>query len=368
MSSADVVVIGAGVVGLAVARELALAGLEVLILEQHKSFGHETSSRNSEVIHAGLYYPPGSLKARGCVGGRELLYEYCVRRHVPHRRCGKMIVATDESQLGALSRLFESAVANGLSPSRLSGADARRIEPALRAVAVMLVEETGIVDSHAFMLSLLGEAEAAGAILVCNTKVTKVSREGEGHRIWIEGEMEPALDVRWVVNAAGLAAAGLARRIEGLPAAPVLHYAKGTYFNYAGRAPFDRLIYPLPEPGGLGIHLTLDLAGCARLGPDVEWVDRPTLEIDESKRAAFAAAASRWWPGMDPGKLEPGFAGIRPKLSGAAEEAADFRIDVERTGTDSGLVALYGIESPGLTASLWLGRHVCELVLGKTLQ
>ena len=360
----DVAVIGAGVVGLAAARELALAGLEVLVLEQHRSFGHETSSRNSEVIHAGLYYPHGSLKARACIEGRRLLYEHCIRHHVPHRRCGKLIVATDAGQLSALSSLFERALVNGLSPSELSGADARRVEPALSAVAALRLEESGIVDSHALMLSLLGEAEAAGAALVCNTKVARVTRERGRHRIWIEGEAEPALDVRWVVNAAGLAATRLARQIEDLPAPPALHYAKGSYFSYAGRAPFERLIYPLPEPGGLGIHLTLDLAGGARLGPDVEWVDQPSWEVDAGKRDKFAAAASRWWPGIEPERLVPGFAGIRPKLSGPDEEAADFRVEVARTGPDTGLVALYGIESPGLTASLWLGRHVGEVVLG----
>lgn len=362
-SVVDVVVIGAGVVGLAAARELSLAGLEVLILEQHRSFGHETSSRNSEVIHAGLYYPRGSLKARGCIEGRKLLYEYCARHHVPHRRSGKMIVTTDHAQLGLLSDLYRRAKANGLSPSRLSGADARRLEPALRAVAVLMLEESGIIDSHAYMLSLLGGAEAAGATLVCNTKVERVTRQHGRHRIWIAGEAAPAVDARWVVNAAGLRSTELADRIEGLPAAPELHYAKGTYFSYAGKAPFERLIYPLPEPGGLGIHLTLDLAGGARLGPDVEWVDRPSWEVDESKRETFAAAAACWWPLVDPEKLVPGFVGIRPKLSARGEVAADFRVDMARTGADAGLVALYGIESPGLTASLWLGRHVRDLVL-----
>ncbi|HEU0097434.1 MAG TPA: NAD(P)/FAD-dependent oxidoreductase [Allosphingosinicella sp.] len=361
-AAVDVVVIGAGVVGLAIGRELALGGLEVLLLEQHRTFGSETSSRNSEVIHAGIYYPRGSLKARGCVEGRRLLYRYCDRRALPYRRCGKMIVATDPATESALAALGESASLNGVATEALSGARARRLEPDLRVAAALIVADSGIIDSHAFMRSLLAEAEGAGAILVCNTPVIRVARDGARQGVWIAGEAEPAVRARWVVNSAGLSAAKLAARMEGLPAPPTLRYAKGSYFAYAQRAPFDRLIYPVPEPGGLGIHLTLDLAGGARLGPDVEWTDSPSFEVDPRRKEAFAAAASRWWPALDPDKLVPGFAGIRPKLGGPGEPSSDFRIDSARTGADSGLVALYGIESPGLTASLWLGRHVFEIV------
>ncbi len=365
MEVVDSVVIGAGVVGLAVARSLARAGQAPLILEGERQFGTVTSARNSEVIHAGLYYPQGSLKARLCIEGRRRLYDYCVARGVPHRRCGKLVVATDAAQVAGLTALAAGATANGVEGLRLlDGEAARAVEPALAAQAAMLSPQTGIIDSHAYMLSLLGEAEDAGGQLVCGATVSRLVRQDGAWVVWLAGDDEPALAARLVVNAAGLAAQRVAGAVEGLPAdaVPQLHLAKGVYFTLAGRAPFSRLIYPMPEPGGLGVHLTLDLAGQARFGPDVQWVNDVEYSVDPSRAAAFEAAVRRFWPDMPAGRLAPDYAGIRPKLSGPGAPAADFVVSGPSTHGVEGIVNLFGIESPGLTASLALADLVATSV------
>jgi L-2-hydroxyglutarate oxidase LhgO len=355
----DTAVIGAGLVGLAVARALALSGREVVILEAEDAIGTHTSSRNSEVIHAGIYYPQGSLKARACVEGRERLYAYCAERGVPHRRCGKLIVAADAAQEGELEGIRRKAHANGVTDVvRLGVDEARALEPALSFVAALHSPSTGIVDSHALMLAYLGDAERAGAMLALKSPLGKGIVRPEGIELHVAGA-EPLL-ARAVVNSAGLRAPSLARRIEGFPAAlaPRELYAKGNYYSLARRAPFSRLVYPVPEPGGLGVHVTLDLGGRARFGPDVEWIESIDYRVDPDRAAHFYAAIRRYWPGLPDGALEPGYAGIRPKISGPGEPAADFLVQGPREHGVAGLVNLFGIESPGLTASLALADDV----------
>lgn len=364
----DVVVVGAGVVGLAIAEALSAAGLRVLILDGEARFGEWTSSRNSEVIHAGLYYPHGSLKHRTCIRGRELLYAFCRAASVPHRNCGKLVVAPEPEMIGDLEALHAMALANGVPVTMLDRREVGRIAPDLRASAAIASPTTGIIDSHGYMQALLGRAEARGAMLVCHTRVTAIARgddrTGGPWHVSIAGEAEPVVAARWIVNAAGLGAQAVSRAIEGMPAAtvPPLFHARGRYCAYAGKAPFDRLIYPLPEPGGLGVHLTLDMAGQARFGPDVSWVDGIDYTVDGIDVAAFARAVRAWWPGVDAAKLTPGYAGVRPKLSGPGEPAADFAIDGPDKHGLPGVVALYGIESPGLTASLALAEIVQGII------
>ncbi len=345
--------------GLAVARALATAGREVVILEAEDAIGTHASSRNSEVIHAGIYYPQGSLKARACVDGRERLYAYCAERGVPHRRCGKLIVATDTAHLEELDAIRRKAHANGVTDVvHLSAADGRAMEPELRCVAALHSPSTGIVDSHTLMLAYLGDAERAGAMLALKCPLTKgVVRTG-GIELHVMGA-EPILAAQ-VVNSAGLRAPSLARRIEGYPAelSPPEHYAKGNYYTLAALAPFSRLVYPVPEPGGLGVHVTLDLGGRARFGPDVEWVNSIDYAVDPQRAERFYAAIRRYWPGLPDGALEPGYAGIRPKISGKGAPAADFVVQGPRAHGVPGLVNLFGIESPGLTASLPLADAV----------
>lgn len=364
MDTVDSVVVGAGVVGLAVARALATAGRETIILEAADAFGTETSSRNSEVIHAGIYYPAGSLMARLCVAGRRALYAYCAERNVPHRRSGKLIVATTEAEAAALSAIRARAAANGVEDLvEIDGAAARALEPALTTtVAALLSPSTGIVDSHAYMTALLGDAEAAGAAIAYGSPMLAARVVPDGFEIDVGGADPVTIRARSLVLAAGLQAPALARRIDGLPAekVPDLWYAKGNYFTLSGRSPFSRLIYPVPVPGGLGTHLTLDLAGQARFGPDVEWVERIDYTVDPARGQAFYAAIRRYWPALPDGALEPGYAGIRPKLSPQGAPARDFRVDGPADHGVPGLVALYGIESPGLTASLALADHVVE--------
>lgn len=364
MDTVDVVVIGAGVVGLAVARSLALAGREVIILEAERGFGAGISSRNSEVIHAGLYYPPGSLKEALCIEGRQRLYDYCSARRVPHRRCGKLIVASREEELPALETIARRAIEAGVADAvLLDRTGAQALEPALGCVAALHSPSTGIVDSHALMLSLLAEAEEHGAMLVGDARVGRVEQAGDG---WIVDAAGTRLMAAAVVNAAGLGATGVASSVDALPMhlVPKLHRAKGSYFTYSGRVPFTRLIYPVPVPGGLGTHLTLDMAGQARFGPDVEWIDAEDFAADPARKPHFLAAARAIWPQVEADRLQPGYAGIRPKLSGPGEPAADFVIQGRAEHGLAGLVNLFGIESPGLTASLAVAervrREICD--------
>jgi L-2-hydroxyglutarate oxidase LhgO len=361
MDRVDAVVIGAGLVGLAVARALATAGREVVILEAEDAIGTHTSSRNSEVIHAGIYYPKGSLKARACVEGRQRLYAYCAERGVPHRRCGKLIVATDRARLDELEGIRQKAHANGVTDVvPVSAAQVRAMEPELSCVAALHSPSTGIIDSHALMLAYLGDAENAGAMLALKSRFEKAVVRANGIELHVAGA--EALLAANVVNSAGLTAPAVARGIEGYPAhkAPRQLYAKGNYYSLSRRSPFSRLIYPVPEPGGLGVHVTLDLGGRARFGPDVEWVERIEYSVDPQRAQRFYAAIRRYWPGLPEGALEPAYAGIRPKTSGQKEAAADFDVQGPREHGVPGLVNLFGIESPGLTASLPLADVVLE--------
>jgi L-2-hydroxyglutarate oxidase LhgO len=361
----DVVVIGAGVVGLAVARALALSGREVWVLESEASIGSGISARNSEVIHAGIYYPQGSLKARLCVQGKQMLYAYCAERGVAHRRCGKLLVASSAAQLADLAQVQARALANGVDDLQLlSAAQAVALEPALRCHGALLSLSTGIVDSHGLMLALQGDLEHAGSqvVLRCDVDKAKLSLTGR-HQVWMRDGT--CLAARTVVNAAGLSAPALARRFAGLDAhhVPREFFAKGNYFSLSGKAPFQRLIYPLPEPGGLGVHLTLDLAGQAKFGPDVQWVDDTTdYGVDPARGAAFYAEVRKYWPGLPDDTLQAAYAGIRPKISGPGQAAADFCVQGPRTHGVPGLVNLFGIESPGLTSALALAEMVSDML------
>ncbi|MBI3140358.1 MAG: NAD(P)/FAD-dependent oxidoreductase [Rhodocyclales bacterium] len=356
------VVVGAGVVGLACARALARRGIETVILEAHGRIGMETSSRNSEVIHAGLYYPAGSLKARLCVAGNRLLYDFCASHGVAHRRCGKLLVATGVEQEAGLGELWRRAEANGVFDLQpLSASQLRTQEPALRASAALLSPSTGIIDSHGLMLALLGEAQAHGAALALRSPLVRAETRGEDFLLEVGGDAPMRLEAGILVNAAGLHAAQVAGAIAGLDArhVPRARYAKGSYYSLAGRAPCSRLIYPLPEPGGLGVHLTLDLAGQARFGPDVEWVQAIDYTVDPRRADRFYAEVRKYWPALPEGALVPAYAGIRPKLCGPGEPAADFLIQSPASHGLPGLVNLFGIESPGLTACLAIADHVC---------
>ncbi|MGE5667500.1 MAG: NAD(P)/FAD-dependent oxidoreductase [Betaproteobacteria bacterium] len=361
MDRVDCIVIGAGVVGLAVARELARAGREVVVVEAADAIGTVTSARNSEVLHAGIYYPPGSLKARLCVAGRERLYAYCREHEVPHRRCGKLIVATGTDQLDDLERLEAQARDNGvddLVPLDLPAvAD---LEPALSCVAALHSPSTGIVDSHQFMLALEGDARDAGAVFAFGSPVVGGDVTGDGIGLVIGGAESMALCARSVVNCAGHDAPRVARSIAGLPgiSVPRAFLCKGNYFRLSGRSPFSRLVYPIPEAAGLGVHLTLDLGGQARFGPDVEWVEAIDYAVDAARAARFYPAIRRYWPALPDGALVPDYAGIRPKIQAPGEAARDFVIDGPREHGVAGLVNLFGIESPGLTASLAIAGYV----------
>lgn len=357
--------VGAGVIGLAVARELGRAGRSVLILEREATFGSVTSARNSEVIHAGIYYPRGSRKADFCVRGRERLYEYCATRGVPHRKTGKWIVATADAQFDQLDSIARAAQENGVVDVHpITCGQAIREEPELRCIGVLVSPSTGIIDSHAYMLSLLGEAEDEGAVLVPRTNVSRVGRAPGGLAVNCGDDAGHSLLCEWIVNCAGLAAPGLASCIEGFPSGciPKAYYAKGSYFALSRRSPFSRLIYPVPEPGGLGVHLTLDMAGRARFGPDVEWVESPNYDVDVACGERFYRLIRTYWPGLEDGALEPAYAGVRPKLSGPGESAADFRIDGPAVHGVEGVINLFGIESPGLTASLSIAEHVRAII------
>jgi L-2-hydroxyglutarate oxidase LhgO len=361
MDEVECVVVGAGVVGLATARALALAGHEVIVLDRAYTIGFETSSRNSEVIHGGLYYPPGSLKARSCVEGRRRLYAYCRKHGVPHSRIGKLIVATSEAEIGGLEKIAATARDNRVEDLEwLTPSQAQRLEPALRCVAALLSPSTGIIDSHALMLAYQGEAEAAGAAVILRTPVISGAVRDPGFELAIGGNEPTTIRCRWLVNSAGLYAPALAHAIAGMPPAtiPPAYFCRGVYFTLTGRAPFSRLIYPVPVAGGLGVHITLDLAGLARFGPDVEWISAVDYAVDPARSAVFYEAVRTYWPGLRDGALQPGYAGIRPKISGPDEPASDFVVQAAETHGVPGLVNLYGIESPGLTASLPLADEV----------
>ncbi|MDR2154964.1 MAG: NAD(P)/FAD-dependent oxidoreductase [Burkholderiaceae bacterium] len=365
----DSIVIGAGVVGLAVARALALAGREVLVLEAAQTFGAVTSSRNSEVIHAGIYYTPDSLKARLCVQGRRMLYRYCAERGVGHRRCDKLIVATRAEQVDELRAIAQRAAGNGVTDLQwLTQGEALALEPQLACHAALLSPTTGIIDSHALMLSLLADAQNAGGVLAVRTPVQRLQAVADGVEVVAGGEDgEMVLAARSVVNAAGLRAPWLAERTRGLAArhVPKAYFVKGNYFTLSGRAPFDRLIYPVPEPGSLGVHLTLDLGGQAKFGPDVQWdVSPDDYTVDPARAGSFYAKVRQYWPGLPDGALQPGYAGIRPRISGPGEPEVDFVIQGPREHGVPGLVNLFGIESPGLTSCLALGEWVAMALRG----
>ncbi len=368
MDKVDAVVIGAGVVGLAVGRALACRGLETLVLERETSIGTGVSARNSEVIHAGLYYPTDSLKARLCVSGRKLLYTHCLTHNVAHKRCGKLLVATGPQQLDSLRALAVKAAANGVDDLRwLTRSEALALEPELECEAALLSPSTGIIDSHALMLSLQGDLEQGGGMLALCSTVQRLRQIVSGWELDVLADgVEMTLQAGLVVNAAGLWAPGLAQQTAGLEAAhrPQAYYSKGNYFSLAGRAPFGRLIYPLPQTAGLGVHLTLDLAGQARFGPDVEWlgdVESPAqleYEVDPVRSEVFYAAVRSYWPGLPDNSLQPAYSGVRPKINAANEPAADFRIDGPAIHGLPGLVNLLGIESPGLTSCLAIADEV----------
>lgn len=357
---ADTVVIGAGVVGLAIARALALRGQDVMVLEAGPRFGEGISSRNSEVIHAGIYYPQDSLKARLCTEGRERLYDYCQSHPVAHRRTGKWIIATSADQQEQLEQIGRAASANGVRLDVAEGEALARALPDVRAVAGLYSPATGIISSHQLMVSLLADLEAAGGLLVCQAPVVAGVVGNHQHRLEVGGASPCQLMCQRVVNAAGLGAIPLAASWPGYDSrfCPEAHYARGVYFSYSGRHPFDTLIYPVPEPGGLGVHLTLDLAGQARFGPDVEWIRDIDYTVDPARRERFADSVRRWWPGLDAARLQPAYAGIRPKLAGPEQGFMDFEIQDETLHGVPGLVHLFGIESPGLTASLAIAGHV----------
>ena len=369
MDRVDAIVIGAGAVGLAVARALAQAGRETIVVEAQGAIGQGVSSRNSEVIHAGLYYTPGSVKARVCVRGKQLLYEFCAARGVDHRRCGKLVVANSEDELPALRALQDRAMANGVPVERLTANEAMALEPALRCVAALSSPTTGIVDSHGFMLALQGDFENAGGMVALGSAVDSATlgAHGNDHVVRMADGTEIACGV--LVNSSSLHACALARRFKGLDArhVPVEGFAKGNYYSLAGRAPFSRLIYPAPADAWLGVHLTLDLGGQTKFGPDLEWLDVESADdidysVDPARADSFYASVRRYWPDLPDGSLQPSYSGVRPKIHKPGESAPDFRIDGPQRHGVPGLVNLFGIESPGLTSALAIAEEVVQLV------
>jgi len=366
MDELDCVVVGAGVVGLAVARSLALAGREVVILEANDAIGCETSSRNSEVIHAGIYYRPGSLKAQLCVEGRQKLYAYCAERGVAHSRCGKLIVATAPEDEEQLKRIHAQAEANGVHDLQwLNEREAVALEPALRCSVALLSPSTGIIDSHGLMLALQGEAEAHGATLALKSPLQRGRVTGAGIELDVGGDEPMTVRARNLVNSAGLGAPQVAGAMHGLAHehVPTAYLCKGNYFTLPGKPAFSRLIYPVPEAAGLGVHVTLDLAGQMRFGPDVQWIDKLDYSVDPKRADVFYAAIRRYWPDLPDGSLQPSYCGVRPKISAAHEAAQDFVIQGPSEHGVAGLVNLYGIESPGLTSALAIGDRVAAMLL-----
>jgi L-2-hydroxyglutarate oxidase LhgO len=360
----ETIVVGAGVVGLATARTLALEGQDVLVLEQHGRIGSETSSRNSEVIHAGIYYPPGSLRARLCVEGKRQLYRFCVENGVPHQRCEKLLVATTVDQLPKLKAIQETAVANGVSDLLcLSGEDAQRLEPELRCMAALLSPSTGIIDSHGLMLALQGHAEAHGAQVVLNSRVSRLRAKGP-HLFALEIDSASTITCRNLVLATGLHGSELARTLS-YPSTyepPATYYAKGQYYALSGRSPFTRHIYPMPHGAWLGLHATIDLSGRCKFGPDIEWIPVIDYSFEAAKLPRFVGSIRSYYPGLEPERLHPDYTGIRPKLYREGEPVPDFTFHTEREHGLPGLVMLFGIESPGLTAALAIGDYVAALL------
>jgi len=358
----QVLVVGAGVVGLAVARAAALAGHEVIVAEATRGIGNGVSSRNSEVIHGGMYYPSGSLRAHHCPRGRRLLYEFCASHGVPHRKCGKLIVATEDAEVGKMEAILRQGALNGVENFELiDGAAARALEPALHCVAALRSPETGIIDSHSFMSALRGDLEDRGGMIAFNTRIERIARGRSGWIVHYGGSEPGALPVDAVVNSAGLGAQALAKATEDYPQerVPRLVMARGNYFAYGGRPVFSRLIYPAPRiDGGLGTHVTLDLAGRMRFGPDVEWITEENYDVNPARAQSFYASIRRYWPGLPDNSLQPDYAGIRPKLTGPGEPAADFMIEGPAQHGLPGLVHLFGIESPGLTSALSIADDV----------
>ena len=381
MEQVDTVVIGAGVVGLAVARALALSGREVMVIEKEVAVGQGVSSRNSEVIHGGLYYATGSLKAKLCVRGKELLYAYCAERGLPYQQCGKLIVATDASQMEKLAKIEAQAAANGVPVQRLSSAQAKAIEPELECLAALRSPTTGIVSAHDLMTALQGDLENAGGMVALATQVESVrffkGNEALSGVLIAQSAMESGANAEQIelgfhhlINATGLYAPLLARRFEGLQSEhiPPAHFAKGNYYSLAGKAPFKHLIYPIPEAAGLGVHLTLDLGGQAKFGPDVQWLeginspDDIDYSVDPRRADGFYAEVRKYWPGLRDGQLTPSYSGVRPKITAPHEAAADFVIQGQATHGVRGLVNLFGIESPGLTSCMAIGEEVAEMI------
>lgn len=363
----DCVVVGAGVVGLAVGRALAMAGREVVILEANDMIGAETSSRNSGVIHAGIYYPPGSLKAQLCVRGKHALYRFCADHSVEHARVGKLLVATAEDQLASLDAFRRRAAANGVDDLEpLGPKQVAELEPEVRCVGALRSPSTGIIDAHGFMLALQGDAESNGAMVALLSPLQRARATDRGLELEVGGAQPMRLGCSWLINCAGLHAQRVARRIEGLApeTIPPGYLAKGNYFQLRGRTPFRRLIYPMPVGGSLGVHVGLDLSGRCRFGPDIHWVEQIDYDVDETQAPAFYAAIRRYWPGLPDGALAPDYTGIRPKITPPGAAAGDFIIaGPVATGVD-GLVCLYGIESPGLTSALAIADHVAAVVRG----
>ena len=361
----DCIVIGAGVIGLAIARRLAMAGMQVIVLESEEQTGMHTSSRNSEVIHAGIYYPEDSLKARLCVTGKEMLYQYCEEKHVPYSRLGKLIVGVSADDEEKLQQIEMKANANGITDLKwLTKKEMASREPNVRASSALLSPSTGIIDSHSLILSLHADLENLGGIVACQNKVLSVAFEEDGFVICTDDDSQSRVRCKNLINAAVLWAPHIALRFSGLDEqhVPTQHLAKGHYYSYQGLSPFTQLVYPLPSDGGLGIHVTRDMAGAARFGPDVSWIDSIDYQFDASGKVEFIAAIRDYFPDLNPDKLVPGYTGIRPKLSGPGEEPADFLIQGPRTHGIPGLVNLFGLESPGLTASLAIGEYVESLM------
>jgi L-2-hydroxyglutarate oxidase LhgO len=358
----QLLVVGAGVVGLSIARSAAIAGHEVVVVEKTRGIGNGVSSRNSEVVHGGMYYPTGSLRARHCTRGRRMLYELCAERRIPHEKCGKLIVATELAEVPKIEAILRQGRENGVEGLTLiDGAEARLMEPALTCVAALSSPETGIIDSHSFMRTLRHDLEARGGAIAFGTHVDRVLRAKSGWLVRFSGSDLGELEVDAVINAAGLGAQALALATEDYPPerVPRLVLARGNYFSFGGRAPFSRLIYPAPRiDGGLGIHVTLDLAGRMRFGPDVEWISEESYDVSPARATSFYETIRRYWPELPDGSLQPDFAGVRPKVTGPGEPAADFIVDAPANHGLAGMIHLFGIESPGLTAALSLAEEV----------